>query len=126
MAHSNRQKLKESRGGLTRNQHRKAQKAGRASGQSARLQETIAWIAKQEEKRRMGAGTTVSTTTKAVKFSKNVKANERRKSTLLRLKEQLRTNGRPLAHYKENDEVMYNKAVERINKEIAILQKRVA
>jgi len=122
MAHSNRQKLRDARGGLTRNQQRKSQKMNQSSGQSNRLQDTINWLAANEEKKR--AKTVTNTEVKVIKFSKHKKVIARRKRVIERLEHQLATDGQPLKYYKENNSPSYAKSVERIKEEIRVLRNR--
>lgn len=129
MAHSNRKKLKASRGGLTRNQLRKQQNSGSSSAQSTRLQETIKWIEQNEEKRRIKVSTSgVKTEAKVTSYSKNVKANKRRKNALKRLDNQLNVlkAKQPKGTILTMDMIpLTEQDTKRIQKELSILKSRV-
>lgn len=127
MAHSSRQKLKDSRGGLTKNQLRKKQSTGGSSAQSTRLQDTIRWIEQNEEKKRVKTSTT-KVEAKVLSYTKSVGANNRRKSALKRLENQL--NVVKAKQSKETFLVMdmvplTEEDSKRIQKEIGILKSRV-
>lgn len=89
MAHSNRQKLKEGRGGLTRNQARKAQKTTNVSKQNDRLRAVIAW---QEEnaRKKLEKDSPKEQVSKAAIFSKDRRTVKRRKGVIERLEQQLK------------------------------------
>ena len=90
MAHSNRASIKASRGGMTKNQHRKAQKTSNSAGQSNRLQQTIRWMEENEEKKRIKTVNTKKEN-KVVKFPRNVRTVARRMRVIERLENQLET-----------------------------------
>ena len=85
MAHSNRQKLRDARGGKTRNQARKAQQQSNSSS-SDRMANTLKWMADNEEKRKQAAEGkgAPKTEAKTVRYEKSENATIRRKSALLR------------------------------------------
>lgn len=119
MAHSNRKKLREARGGLTRNQQRKAKKAQNSAGQSNRLAETVKWVAFNEEQRRLGVKKEEKTGTgpKVKKFNRQSRAVERRKGALKRLE----------FRFQIRDEAMKltQAQLDRIQKEMATLKARI-
>jgi len=92
MAHSNRAKLKASRGGLTRNQQRKVRNTSNVSG-NQRLQEVINWLAKKEEAKQQAS---IKTVTKVIDFPKDRRTINRRISVLGRLEQQLKLGVKPL------------------------------
>ncbi len=87
MAHSNRKKLRDARGGLTRNQQRKVRQAS-TSGASTRLAETIKWMEQNAEKKRLVATPNVKEV-KVIKYAKNKRAVIRRQRALGRLEQRL-------------------------------------
>lgn len=124
MAHSNRAKIKASRGGLTKNQARKAQNANRSTNSATRLQETIKWL---DEKSRNPEKETVKT--KIKRFANTSQINNRRKNVIQRLEDQLKAGFKPNKDYNtpigdaalplnEND-------IKRIKKELTTLKSRV-
>lgn len=114
MAHSNRKKLRDARGGLTRNQLRKTKQASNSATQSSRFAETVKWMEANEEKRRLGTVTPAAKTAKIKSFSKSKRAVIRRVGALNRLETSLLNN-------KELDD----KSVTRIKKEIQTLKNRI-
>lgn len=113
MAHSNRKKLREARGGLTRNQLRKNKQSGNAGNQSSRLADTIKWMEQNAEKKRQG-DTPTAKTVKVVTFSRSKRAIIRRAGALNRLETSLLNN----KELKDED-------VTRIKKEIQVLKNRI-
>jgi len=111
MAHSNREKLKKQRGGLTRNQ---AMKAGRSNQQQERLRAVTAW-ADQLEKRKHEVKDTPKSLIAPKKVSMKASTKIRRKKALARLEIQFET-------------VAFNPTpqnISRIQGEISTLKKRI-
>lgn len=125
MAHSNRKKLREARGGLTRNQLRKQKNQQNSGGQSNRLQETIRWIESNEEKRRQKP-TAASTPVKAIIYSKHKRVIIRRKGALNRLEIQLGKGMKPGKRpVRGIDITLDDKDITRIKTEIKTLKARI-
>jgi len=131
MAHSNRAKIKASRGGLTRNQARKAQKSANVSKQNDRLREVIAW---QEEnvRKKLEKDSPKEQTTKSDVFSKDKRTIRRRKKVIERLEDQLKSGtktekGDALRKATVGlDQIpLTEQDVKRITKELSTLKNRV-
>ena len=100
MAHSNRQKLRDARGGMTKNQARKQKAGSGGTSQTNRLHETIKWMESIEEKKRLEElnkkksskkkAAESTEPAKVVKYAKDKKSKERRKAALDRLIAQLK------------------------------------
>lgn len=130
MAHSNRKRLKDSRGGMTRNQARKARNSAKAGmSQSQRLQSVIKWMEDNEARKHIKptSNITDSSVKKITRFDKSRRAIERRKFTLKRLENQLKVDlKQPRQTFLIMDAVPlteYDKL--RINKEIKVLKSRI-
>ena len=136
MAHSNRAKIKESRGGLTKNQARKAGKqTGGNAAQSDRLRNTVEWMEQRERIKKEGDTPKESTPKKVTRYNKSSRAQKRRARVIPFLEAQLKLgkkNGKEL-HAKEPNgfhmvEVvlpLVENDIKRIKTEIHILKQRV-
>ena len=83
MAHSNRKKLKDARGGLTKNQARKIKNQSKSSYASERLATVTKWM--EENEQRKGQKSSVKSEEKVVHYSRHKRVIERRKRALKRL-----------------------------------------
>ena len=125
MAHSNRKKLKDSRGGLTKNQTRKSKSQSQNNGgSSSRLQEVTKWMEERETKK-LEKETVTTSEVKKFRYAKSRKVINRRKSVIERLQTQLTDNSHPLLFYKNNYPETYDKQVARIKTELLKLKSRI-
>jgi hypothetical protein len=131
MAHSNRQKIKDSRGGLTKNQARKANKSsnGGNAAQSSRLASVSAWL---EDRINGKSITTTQQVVKKKRYNKSKPAAARRAKVIPRLEAQLKSGVKPekvafltFVTTGPNDVPLNENDIKRINKELSILKSRV-
>lgn len=132
MAHSNRQKIKDSRGGLTKNQARKANKNTNSNGvtQASRLASVSAWL----DNRINGKSITTQqiVVAKKKRYDKRKPAVARRAKVIPRLEAQLKSGVKPekvsmltYATTGPNNVPLDENDIKRINKELSILKSRV-
>jgi hypothetical protein len=128
MAHSNRQKIRDARGGLTRNQARKAQTGG-SSAQSTRLQETVNWLNKLEESKRVKSDVKVQA---VINYPKDKRTIQRRVKVINRLENQLKSGfktekgtAKLTAVTTGNDIPLTESDTKRIQKELLTLKSRI-
>lgn len=125
MAHSNRKKLRDARGGLTRNQAKKARNQSTSISPINRLAETVKWM-EENEARRMNKTSEKPMEEKVVTYIKNKKTTQRRKKVLHRLEEQLK-KGTKIEKQSDvwNEVPLVETDIKRINKEIQIVKSRI-
>lgn len=122
MAHSNRQKLRDERGGRTKHQDKKFKNQNRyKSGFNAesRLIELKAWTASLEEERNKKAEIKGPTVIDVKHFSKKESAKKRRFNVIARITAIIEAD-------KSKEEKMPQETLDRLQKELQTLRSRVA